>query len=196
MDKTTIDFLYEIRIMILPVKRHKNNAFKLMISFVKDLVAGREDTNDNVEKIAIYDDLRRFIEGSNPWAVCYDMELYVALYKYATTCYRREYAKKLIDDTIVDDFIGDEGIVDNFMHFVVMKDFLYEDDVKWFDSQCMSVLTYFSNRVKKSKKPKKSHVVSLDSRVQDEYLRKVAETVKSMEMTEMRSYEFACKVLA
>lgn len=167
-----------------------------MITFVTELVAGREDTSDKVEKIAIYDDLRRFIEKSNPWAVCYDMELYVALYKYAITRSRREYAKKLIDDTIVDDFIGDEGIVDNFKHFVVIKDFLHEDDVKWFDTLCMSVLDYFSNRVKKSKKPKRSQVVPLNPKVQNEYFRKAAEAVKSTEMTEMRSYNFALKILA
>ncbi len=165
-----------------------------MKTFVEELV-DREGTNDMIEKIVRYDDLRRLIEGSNPWAVCYDMKLYVELYKNATSSGRRAYAKKLIDDTIVDDFIGADGIVDNFELFIKMRDFLHEDDVNWFDSQCMSVLDYLSNRVNRSKRPEKAQDVSLDPKVQERYLRRAVDAVKSMEMMDMRSYKFACKVL-
>ncbi|MBO7094853.1 hypothetical protein J6V86_01380 [bacterium] len=166
-----------------------------MKTFVEELV-DREGTNDMIEKIVRYNDLRRLIEGSNPWAVCYDMKLYVELYKNATSSGRRAYAKKLIDDTIVDDFIGADGIIDNFELFIEMKDFLHEDDVNWFDSQCMSVLDYLSNRVNRSKRPEKPQDVPLDSKVQEKYLRRAVEAVKSTEMTEMRSYNFALKILA
>lgn len=194
MDKAIIDFWEQIYIIILPVKRHKNNAFLAMKTFVEELV-DREGTNDMIEKIVRYDDLRRLIEGSNPWAVCYDMKLYVELYKNATSSGRRAYAKKLIDDTIVDDFIGADGIVDNFDLFIKMRDFLHEDDVNWFDSQCVSVLDYLSNRVNRSKRPEKTQDVSLDPKVQERYLRRAVDAVKSMEMMDMRSYKFACKVL-
>ena len=166
-----------------------------MKTFVGKLVTNREGANDMNEKIVRYDDLRRVIEESNPWAVCYDMKLYVELYKNATSSDRRAYAKKLIDDTIVDDFIGPDGIVDNFELFIEMKDFLHEDDVNWFDSQCMSVLVYLSNRVNRSKRPDKPQDIPLDPEVQEKYLRRAVDAVKSTEMTEMRSYEFACKIL-
>lgn len=166
-----------------------------MKNFVEELVVNCKDTNEKIEKIVRYDDLRRLIEGSNPWAVCYDMKLYVELYKNATDSSRRAYAKKLIDDTIVDDFIGADGIVDNFELFIEMKDFLHEDDVNWFDSQCMSVLDYLSDRVKRAKIPEKPQDVPSDPNVQEKYLCRAVDAVKSMEMTEMRSYKFACNML-
>lgn len=166
-----------------------------MKTFVEELV-DREGTNDMIEKIVRYDDLRRLIDGSNPWAVCYDMKLYVELYKNATSSGRRAYAKKLIDDTIVDDFIGADGIIDNFELFIEMKDFLHEDDVNWFDSQCMSVLDYLLNRVNRSKRPEKPQDVPLNPKVQEKYLRRAVDAVKSTEMTEMGSYKFAYKILA
>ena len=103
--------------------------------------------------------------------------------------------KRIGDFITVLDNRNSDGIVDNFELFIEMKDSLHEDDVNWFDSQCMSVLVYLSNRVNRSKRPDKPQDVPLDPEVQEKYLRRAVEAVKSTEMTEMRSYEFACKIL-
>ena len=163
-----------------------------MLSFIQELVVGYEDTNNKIAKIVIYNEIRKYLENSNPWAVAYDMEACVALYKYSVTSCQRTYALKEISDIIMDDFIGDDGIVSNFKEFVVMKGFLHDDDMEWFDSCCMSVLKYFDDKVKKSLKSKKH---STDSNVLKKYLREVVDSVKSTEMTDMRSYKFACNVL-
>ena len=163
-----------------------------MVTFIQELVAGYEDTNDKIAKIVLYNEIRKYLEDSNPWAVAYDMEACVALYRYSVTSCQRAHALKEIGSIILDDFIGDDGIVSNFKEFVVMKGFLHNDDVKWFDSCCMSVLKYFDDKVKKSLKSKKC---SSDSNVLKKYLREVVGSVKSTGMADMGSYKFACNVL-
>ena len=193
MDKAVIDFWGEICIISLPLKRHKNNFYFFMVTFLKELVAGYEDTNDKIAKIVIYNEIRKYLENSNPWAVAYDMEAYVMLYKYAATPSQRMHALNQICDIIIDDFIGDDGIVSNFKDFLVVKSFLHEDDVDKFDSLCMCVLRYFDDKVKKISKSKKH---STDFNVLKKYLREVVESVKSLEMENMKSHKFACEILS
>lgn len=165
-----------------------------MVTFLKELVAGYEDTNDKIAKMVIYNEVCKYLKESHPWAVTYDMEAYVMLYKYATTSYQRAHALSKIGGIIIDDFIGGDGIVSNFKEFIVMKDFLYDEcDEETFDSLCMSVLMYFDERIKKSLKSKKH---STDSNVLKKYLREVAESVKSLEMANMKSHKFACEILS
>ena len=162
-----------------------------MVTFLKELVAGYEDTNDKIAKMVIYNEVCKYLKESHPWAVTYDMEAYVMLYKYATTSYQRAHALSKIGGIIIDDFIGGDGIVSNFKEFIVMKDFLYDEcDEETFDSLCMSVLMYFDERIKKSLKSDENYVEVLKK-----YLREVARSIKSTEMMDMRSYKFACKVL-
>ena len=162
-----------------------------MVQYLQELVAGYEDTNDKIAKMVIHDEIRKYLENSHPWAVAYDMEAYVMLYKYAATSSQRRYAWSQICDIVCDDFIGDDGIASNFKEFIVMKDFLHdEDDKKKFDSLCMCVLEYFDDRVEKSLESDEDHVGVLK-----EYLRTVAGFVKSTEMTDMNSYKFACSKL-
>ena len=183
--------------MILPVKRHKNNRDLRMTSYLKELVAGYENTDSEIVKRVIYNDMLRFEKEADPHVVCYDMDLYVMLYKYATTSFQRKYALDHISGIIDDDYLGEDGILFNFEDFIPMKDFLHKDDVERFDCLCKAVLDYFLDLVEEALRPKQHHVVPLDSiGVLKGHLRKVAEAVKSTEMKELESYKLACNILA
>ena len=165
-----------------------------MTNYFKKLVAGFDETNNDAVKNAIYNDLIRFEKEADPRVVCYDMDLYVALYKCALTPCQRSYALNHISGIIDDDYYGGDHILFNFEEFIIMKDFLHEDDVKLFDSLCRAVLYYFMDSFEESLRPKRHHIVPLDSESCKRNLKKAVEIVKSTGMEEMESYKLACKL--
>lgn len=167
-----------------------------MTDYFKKLVAGFDKTDNDAVKNAIYNDLVKFAKEADPHVVCYDMDLYVAVYKCALTPTQRKYALNHISGIIDDDYYGEDQILFNFEEFIIMKDFLYEDDVKQFDGLCRSVLDYFMDLFEESLRPKKHHVVPLNSELCKKELKKVVDIIKSAGMEELESYKLACKIFA
>ena len=120
------------------------------------------------------------------------MCLYVAIYKCSLTASQRRYALEHIGGFICDDYCGGDGILFNFEEFIIMKDFLHKDDVKQFDSLCKSVLYHFMDLFEESLRPKKHHILPLDSKLCKKELKKAVEIVKSTGMKELESYKLAC----
>lgn len=168
-----------------------------MTQYFKDLIVGYESAPNQATKHAIYSYMVRFKEESDPHAVCYDMGMYVVLYKYATNPVQRKQALDHINAIVDDDYQGEDEIISNFKEFILMKNFLHEDDLEDFDFMCMKMLYFFIDLIEESLRPKKHHVVPLDPMgVLKTNLKEVAEIVKSAGMINLESYKIACKILS
>jgi len=169
-----------------------------MTDVFKGLVESYNSTSNEAVRGIIYDAMMRYTKEYHPGYVCYDMDMYVALYKYATTPAQRKYVLNHICSIIDDDFIGEDELVSNFKEFApVMKDFLHKDDVFEFDALCTIELSFFMNLLEESKNPKRHHVIPpLPVDVVEGYLKEVAEAVLSTNMKDLESYEMALKILS
>lgn len=192
MDKVSVDFWYEICIMILPVKRHKNIVLFYMTNYFKDLVDGYNQASSDAVKNAIYDAMVKYSGEYHPDYVCYDMDMYVALYKYATTSEQREHALNEIYGIIDDDFIGHKGLINNFKEFISMKEFLNEENKTEFDYLCMTELDFFKKASEWT--PKCGYpYVSIDKTEGER--KEIAEVIVSTGMSDLESYHEALEVL-
>ena len=117
-----------------------------MSEHFKKLVDEYNSADNELLKRKIYDAMMDYIDNGLARYECYDMSLYVELYKCSTTPGQRAYALKHIDDIIVDDYIYTDEIIDNFKEFVTLKRFLHMNDVMEFDILCMKVLSFFNVR--------------------------------------------------
>ena len=151
-----------------------------------------------VVKGFLYDDMVRYAKEYHTGYVCYDMDMYVALYECAMTPIQRKNALNYICDIIDDDFIGEEELVSNFKEFApVMKNFLNKDDVIYFDALCIIELDFFMKLLEESKSPKEHHVIPPPSvEVAKGYLDEVAKAIISTDMKELESYGIASKILS
>lgn len=169
-----------------------------MTDVFKSLVESYNSTNNGVVKSIIYDAMMRYTREYHPGYVCYDMDMYVALYKYATTPIQRKYALNHICSIIADDFIGEDELVFNFKEFApVIKDFLHKDDVIDFDALCIIELDFFMKLLEETKTPKEHHVIPPPPvEVVNGYLEEVAKTIVSTGMSDLESYKLASSILA
>jgi len=199
MDKVSVDFLCEICIMTLPVKRRKNIRFYFMTNYFKDLVSGYNQASSNVVKNTIYDAMVKYAGEYHPGYVCYDMDMYVALYKYATTSDQRKHALNEIYGIIDDDFIGHRELIDNFKEFISMKEFLNGENKTEFDFLCMTELDFFKKALKWSLDQAKCGQADFYPDVPvsetEGELKKIAELIVSTGMSDLESYHEALEVL-
>ena len=110
------------------------------------LLSEYNSTDNELLKRKIYDAMMDYIDNGLARYECYDMSLYVELYKCSTTPGQRAYALKHIDEIIVDDYIYTDEIIDNFKEVVSLKRFLHMDDMVEFDILCMKVVSFFKTR--------------------------------------------------
>ena len=199
MDKASIDFWDEMCIIILPVKRHKNIVLVFMTDYFKSLVKGYYQADNSAVKLIIYDAMVKYASEYHPGYVCYDMDMYVALYKCATNSGQREYALNKISSIIDDDYIGHEELVNNFMEFISMKEFLDDENKTEFDILCMTELDFFKKSLKWAEDLAKCGQADFYpdvpiSKAEGE-LKKVAELIVSTGMSDLESYKEALEVL-
>lgn len=199
MDKATIDFWAWIYIIDLPVKRHKNIFLYLMTDYFKILVNGYDQVDNNAVKLIIYEAMVRYASEYHPGYVCYDMDMYVALYKCAMTPYQRKNALNHISSIINDDYIGHEELIDNFKEFISMDEFLKDEDKDEFDILCMTELDFFKKELKWAEAQVNCGQadfgadVSITKAVNE--LKRVAGLIVSTRMSDLESYQEAVKVL-
>ena len=134
----------------MPVKGHKYIFIFFMTDYFKKLVAEYNSAKSDFLKGVIYDAMIGYVEEYHEGYVCYDMDMYVALYKCSTTPGQRAYALKQIDEIIIDNYIYNDDIIENFKEFVSLRRFLHPDDVVEFDILCLKVLHYFEARVNRA----------------------------------------------
>lgn len=117
-----------------------------MSEHFKKLVDEYNSADSELLKRKIYDAMMDYIDNGLARYECYDMDMYVELYKCSTTPGQRAYALKHIDEIITDDYIYTDEIIDNFKDFVSLKRFVHMDDMVEFDILCMKVLSFFKTR--------------------------------------------------
>ena len=107
--------------------------------------------SSSTKKNEIYDEMVEYADSYHDGYVCYDMAMYVALYKYAKTSKQRKHALEHIQDIIIDDsYQFSDELIENFKEFTHISEFLNEKDEEVFDALCMKVLNFFGNRKKES----------------------------------------------
>ena len=122
-----------------------------MTQYFEDLLVKFEQANKDAVKSTIYDAMVEYADSYHPGYTCYDMDMYVALYKCAKTSKQRKQALEHIYSIIVDDsFQYHDELIQNFKEFTQMNEFLNEDDVEEFDAICIKALDFFEQQKKES----------------------------------------------
>lgn len=138
-------------------KAHKYIFIFFMSEHFRKLVAEYDSAKDDLSKKIIYDAMLDYAEEYHEGYVCYDMDMYVALYKRSSTVGQRVHVLEMIDGIITDDFIYTDEILENFKEFVSLKTFLHGDDVLKFDLLCKKALRFFEMRFSRAKSGDELH---------------------------------------
>ena len=171
-----------------------------MNTYFESLLEGyNNQANNSTVKSVIYDAMEKCAYSYRPDYVCYDMAMYVALYNCATSTRQRKHTLEHIESIIDDDYIGHEELLSNFKEFIVMKDFLKNDDEKEFDAICMKALNFFEEQKKDSKSEtfagQADSIPDVPLWQADKELKEVAEIIVSTGMNNLESYQNAQLVL-
>lgn len=111
------------------------------------LVDEYNSESDELLKRKKYGEMLDYAEDKSVRYRCYDMDMYVELYKCSATPGERAYVMKHIDEIITDNsYQYTDEIIDNFGEFISLKSFLHMDDVIEFDIICLKVLSFFKTR--------------------------------------------------
>ena len=171
-----------------------------MDKFFNDLLVGFEQAKNDAVKSTIYDAMVEYADSYHDGYTCYDMDMYVALYKCAKTSRQRKHALKHIQDIIADDsFQYHDELIQNLKEFTQMKDFLNEKDVEEFDAICMEALDFFEKQKKESVfetfAGQADFIPDVPLWQADKELKEVAEIIVSTDMHNLESYQNAQLVL-
>jgi len=152
------------------------------------------------EKNAIYDAMVEYAYSYHPGYTCYDMDIYIALYKCAKTDQERKHVLEHIYSIIADDsFQYHEELIQNFREFTQIKEFLNEKDVEEFDAICMEALDFFEKQKKESEfetfAGQSDFIPDVPLWKAYEELKEVAEIIVSTDMHNLESYQNARLVL-
>ena len=164
------------------------------------MLVGFEQAKNDAVKSTIYDAMVEYADSYHPGYTCYDMDMYVALYKCAKTSKQRKQALEHIYSIVSDDaFQYHDELIQNFKEFTQMKEFLNEDDVEEFDAICMEALDFFEKQKKESEFETFAGQadfipdVSLWKACQE--LKEVAEIIVGTDMRGLESYHKAIQIL-
>ena len=117
-----------------------------MNNYFKNLVAAYNQVENADVKSFIYDAMVKYASDYHVDYSNYDMDMYVELYKCASTPGQRKYAMKRMHDIAIDySFQSLDEIIQNFKEFTLMKVYLDDQDVQEFDEICKEVLDFFKS---------------------------------------------------
>jgi len=171
-----------------------------MTNYFEDLLVGFEQAKSEALKSTIYDAMVEYADSYHPGYACYDMDMYVALYKCAKTSKNRKHALEHIYSIITDDsFQYHDELIQNFKEFTQMKEILNEDDVEEFDAICTEALDFFEKQKKESEfetfAGQADFIPEVPLWKAYEELKEVAEIIVSTDMHNLESYQNAQLVL-
>jgi len=171
-----------------------------MQNYFKNLLERFYQAKSDAVKSTIYDAMVEYADSYHPGYSCYDMDMYVALYKCAKTSKERKHALEHIYSIIADDsFQYHDELIDNFKEFVSMKEYLNEKDVEEFDAICMEALDFFEKQKKESEfetfAGQADFIPDVPLWKAYEELKEVAEIIVSTGMHNLESYQNAQLVL-
>jgi len=164
------------------------------------LLDGFFQANNEVVKSTIYDAMVEYADSYHPGYTCYDMDMYVALYKCAKTSKERKHALEHIYSIIADDsYQYHDELIQNFKEFTQIREFLNEKDVEEFDAICMEALDFFEKQKKESEfetfAGQSDFIPDVPLWKAYEELKEVAEIIVSTGMNNLESYQNAQLVL-
>jgi len=164
------------------------------------LLDGFSQANNEVVKSTIYDAMVEYADSYHPGYTCYDMDMYVALYKCAKTSKERKHALEHIYSIIADDsYQYHDELIQNFKEFTQIREFLNEKDVEEFDAICMEALDFFEKQKKESEfetfAGQSDFIPDVPLWKAYEELKEVAEIIVSTGMHNLESYQNAQLVL-
>lgn len=166
----------------------------------RSLLERFNQANSSSVKNTIYDAMVEYADSYHPGYTCYDMDMYVALYKCARTNKQRKHVLNHIQDIIADDsFQFHDELIKNLKEFTLMKEFLNENDAEKFDAICRQVLDFFKKQKKESEfeafAGQSDFIPDVPVWKANEELKEVAEIIVSTDMRGMESYREALVVL-
>ena len=163
------------------------------------LLDGFFQANNEVVKSTIYDAMVEYADSYHPGYTCYDMDMFVALYKCARTNEQRKHALEHIQDIIVDDYQYHDELIQNFKEFTLIREFLNENDEEVFDAICKEFLDFFIKQKEESEFEASAGQADFipDVPVWEAHreLKEVAEIIVGTDMRNLQSYQKARLVL-
>jgi len=171
-----------------------------MQNYFADLLEQFNQADNRSVKNTIYDAMVEYADSYHPGYTCYDMDMFVALYKCARTNKQRKHALKHIQDIIVDDsYQYHDELIKNFKEFTLMKEFLNERDEEVFDALCKEVLDFFVKQKEESEfeagAGQGDFVPDVPVWKAHQELKEVAEILVGTDMHDLESYEMAVEIL-
>ena len=171
-----------------------------MNHYFKTLLVSYEQADNNALKLIIYDAMVEYADSYHPGYTCYDMDMYIALYKCANTSKDRKHVLEHIYSIIADDsYQYHDELIQNFKEFTQIKEFLNEKDVEEFDAICMEALDFFEKQKKESEfetfAGQADFIPDVPLWKAYEELKEVAEIIVSTGMHNLESYQNAELVL-
>ena len=171
-----------------------------MTKHFASLLDGFFQANNDAVRSVIFEEMEEYAYSYRPDYTCYDMDMYVALYKCAKTSKQRKHVLEHIYSIIADDSFQYHGeLIQNLKEFTQMKDFLNEKDVEEFDVICMEALDFFEKKKKESEFETFAGQADFipDVPLCEAYgeLKEVAEIIVSTDMHNLESYQNAQLVL-
>ena len=171
-----------------------------MQNYFADLLEQFNQADNRSVKNTIYDTMVEYADSYHPGYTCYDMDMFVALYKCARTNKQRGHALKHIQDIIVDDSSQyHDELIKNLKEFTLMKEFLKEKDEEVFDAICKECLDFFKKQKKESEfeafAGQSDFIPDVPVWKANEELKEVAEIIVSTDMRGMESYQRAVEIL-
>ena len=122
-----------------------------MSNYFNDLLETFYQANNDAVRSVIFEEMEEYAYSYRPDYTCYDMDMYVALYKCAKTSQQRKHVLEHIQSIIVDNaFQYYDELIQNFKDFIQMREFLNENDVEEFDAICKKALNFFEKQKEES----------------------------------------------
>ena len=171
-----------------------------MDKFFVELLERFYQANDDAVKSKIYDEMVEYANSYQPGYTCYDIDMYVALYKCAKTSQQRKQALEHIQNIIDDDaFQTHEELIENLRQFVAMKDSLKEEDEEKFDTICMKAFDFFDKQLAWSYDQamcgQADFIPDVPLGIAEREREEVSEIIVSTDMRNLESYQAASLVL-
>ena len=171
-----------------------------MSTYFNELLERFYQASNDAEKSEIYDAMEEYAYSFRRDYSCYDVDMYVALYKCAKTDEQREHALQNIQDVIDEDaFQSHEELIENLRQFVSIIGSLKEEDEGKFDTICMQAFDFFDKQLQWSYDQAMSgqadFIPDVPLGVAERERREVAEIIASTGMRNLESYQAAASVL-
>lgn len=164
------------------------------------MVDGYNQATNEAVKAVLYDAMEKYADEYHDGYVCYDMDMYTALYKCAMTSEQRKHALNHMSDIIIDDAFQYHGaIIKNFNELICLSPFIKKEDITEFDTLCMMELDFFKKELQWSEDQAKCGQADFVpdipvGRARDE-LQQVANLIIASNIPSMESYKEAYKIL-